>query len=360
MRQRVQGVWCCGLVMMMGAALGCDVPEEEEAPHEVASLTQGVEEGMGALPAREWTWVPISGTRCANGSGTGIGVRLEPTSKKLLLYLEGGGSCSTGKSCWVTKSAVNVGGYGAEQFAEEEKLTTLGLLDTSAGTHNPFAQMNMVMVPYCTGDLHMGTATRTLRYNGQSWPTSFVGAINMERVLARIQQAFPQVEEIWLAGTSAGGAGAMYHYSGVASRFGVPTHLIVDSAIDLDGPDDGTQQQWGVVQVCAGCSDGAVLRRHDRAVAPTARQAFLSFHYDKAMASANGVTQPEFALGIDALVAEMGAEPESATFIVNNPIDYPQHVVTGKTMARPAMVDAALDFLDDMVNASSWPSRSYP
>src|SRR3954468_8550196 len=43
-------------------------------------------------PANEWTWIPVAGNKCRDGSDTGIGVRVNPASDKLIIYLEGGGA----------------------------------------------------------------------------------------------------------------------------------------------------------------------------------------------------------------------------------------------------------------------------
>src|SRR5690348_4731360 len=42
-------------------------------------------------PANQWTWVDFPEALCRDGSSTGIGVRLNPNSNKVAIYLEGGG-----------------------------------------------------------------------------------------------------------------------------------------------------------------------------------------------------------------------------------------------------------------------------
>lgn len=44
---------------------------------------------------RRWTWVPIEGAECMNGSPTGIGINPSTSTSKLLIVLEGGGPAST-------------------------------------------------------------------------------------------------------------------------------------------------------------------------------------------------------------------------------------------------------------------------
>lgn len=62
-------------------------------------------EALGApivAPADQWTWVDFPESRCLKGSSTGIGVRLRPGSRRLVLYMMGGGGCSTA-ACWSAK-----------------------------------------------------------------------------------------------------------------------------------------------------------------------------------------------------------------------------------------------------------------
>ena len=58
-----------------------------------------------------WCWVPVPGMSCRNGSETGIGVRFNPDSKKLLIYIEGGGACINATTCSGTPSF-----FGKTQF----------------------------------------------------------------------------------------------------------------------------------------------------------------------------------------------------------------------------------------------------
>lgn len=178
--------------------LGCTTPAEDppaDAAEPDALADAPAPEGLPAAPGT-WTFVPIDGMRCADGSATGIGVRLEPDSKELMLYLQGGGACTTGETCWVSKNAAHVDGYGPTEFAQDGLLENYVLLDPSATSGNPFADMTMVMVPYCTGDAHSGRAIRDLDVRGTPKTTYFVGAINMDLVLRRLAAAFPSLERV--------------------------------------------------------------------------------------------------------------------------------------------------------------------
>src|SRR5262245_50224909 len=66
-----------------------------------------------------WTWTPVDGAICGNGSATGIGIRKNPASKKLVIYLEAGGACFSKDTCiGANASAAHFEGYGTPEFEE--------------------------------------------------------------------------------------------------------------------------------------------------------------------------------------------------------------------------------------------------
>lgn len=316
------------------------------------------------VPDRSWSFVPIDGARCANGSATGIGLRPASGARQLLIYFEGGGGCADGDTCWgnAPGGASNLNGYGAADFAAEPKLTQFPYFDASANSPNPFAGMHMAMLPYCTGDVHGGTQVRTLPVTGSTpRETHFVGALNAEKALARLAATYPELDAVWVLGTSAGGGGATLHYDRVRRAFGTRVHLIVDSAPGFpDGDEAQKWSVWGLQTPCAGCASAADVRRWNRTLDAGARQAFLSFRYDPT--TANGLSLQDFDLAMTALLAEWQAHPNSRTFIADNStIGYGPptlHVVT--TKRSPASLAAAhLGFVGAMVSGSGWANTTF-
>lgn len=310
-------------------------------------------------PDRTWSFVPIEGARCANGSATGIGLRPASGARELFIFFEGGGSCADGDTCWgnAPGGAANVNGYGAADFAVEPRLSQYAYFDTAAGSPNPFAGMHLAMVPYCTGDIHGGTQVRTLAVTGSTpRETHFVGALNVEKALARLVATYPALDAVWVLGTSAGAAGATLHYDRIRAAFGTRTHLIVDSAPGFaDGDEAQKWSVWGLQPPCAGCASAADVRRWNRTLDAQARQAFLSFRYDPT--TANGRSLQDFDAAMASLLAEWQAHPESRTFIADNSaVGYGPpvlHVVT--TKRTPAALAAGhLAFLGAMVSGSGW------
>ncbi len=179
--------------------------------------------------ADAWTWVPVPEAKCRNGSSTGFGVRKNPDSTKLVIYLEGGGACFNAVTC-----GQNPQSYANTNFDNwKSNGGTKGIFDT-ANADNPTKDWSFVYVPYCTGDVHAGDATGVDVPGNLGAPKnqSFVGYANIGHYLKRIIPSFPGVTEVLLTGVSAGGFGALYNYDRVAQAF-CPTPVVL---LDDSGP----------------------------------------------------------------------------------------------------------------------------
>src|SRR5215471_1057250 len=51
------------------------------------------------LTPQTWTWIPVDGAICRDGSKTGFGVSVGTETDKLMIYLEGGGACFNALTC---------------------------------------------------------------------------------------------------------------------------------------------------------------------------------------------------------------------------------------------------------------------
>jgi hypothetical protein len=175
-------------------------------------------------PARQWTWIDFPESRCRDGSTTGIAVSLEPSSDKVMIYLEGGGACFNEVTC----------GLNPANSADQRGEKTAGLF-SRANARNPVRDWSHVYVPYCTGDVHAGTNADGA-VEGVPGTQQFVGRKNMEAFLERIVPTFPDVSQVLLTGISAGGFGAAANAALVQRAFGqVPVRLIDDSGPPMSG-----------------------------------------------------------------------------------------------------------------------------
>ena len=85
---------------------------------------------------------------------------------------------------------------------------------------NPLREANYVFLPYCTGDLLSGRQVVEIEdLFGNARETHFVGHLNMQRYVARLAAAFPNVERVWLIGTSGGGFGVLFNWPLVREAF---------------------------------------------------------------------------------------------------------------------------------------------
>jgi len=165
-----------------------------------------------------WTWVDFPDSFCRDGSTAGIAVSLESASKKVMIYIEGGGACFDSITCLANPT--NVSGQKAEK--------TGGLFDRT-NTANPVKDWNFVYVPYCTGDIGAG-ANPNGTVSGVTGTQMFVGRPNLEAFLNRVVPTFPGVTNVLLTGVSAGGFGAATNVPLVQSAFpAVKVGLIDDS-----------------------------------------------------------------------------------------------------------------------------------
>ena len=115
------------------------------------------------------------------------------------------------RACWVHPTAANIAsGYDVQRLGTDPR--TSGLSPTAADTRQSFfADASYVFVPYCTGDLHAGSAMAVYQVDGQPTVTYHFGARNLDLYLERLSGSFPRVDHAWLVGESAGGFGTLFN-----------------------------------------------------------------------------------------------------------------------------------------------------
>lgn len=194
----------------------------------------GVDPGSAPItaPNEQWTWVPIDGALCANGTPTGIGVNLTDKSQNVAIYMEGGGACWDANTCYVLKVAANLSGYDETKFQKLAGSLSSNLFDRS-DPENPTRDYNFVYVPYCTGDIHAGSAEQD--YGGKK--TKHVGWTNFTLALKRLVPTFSGATRVILSGSSAGGFGAGFNWWRTVDAFPkARVDMIDDSGTALSDP----------------------------------------------------------------------------------------------------------------------------
>ncbi|TDH74172.1 hypothetical protein CCR75_001133 [Bremia lactucae] len=136
-----------------------------------------------------------------------------PSKTKLMLYFQGGGACVDEATCSFGVQCM------FQTFNANARPLSNGVLDRS-NVENVFNDYNIVHLPYCTGDLHVGSTMKsdfgsTLNSSlnrpeclGHNMSLHMVGYNNTMAVLEWAVTNYPNPEEIIISGYSAGAIGA--------------------------------------------------------------------------------------------------------------------------------------------------------
>ena len=169
-------------------------PATTSAPTTAAPTTEAPQ------PTGEWiTQSAGSGCVCADGSDYIYFTRTIPESTKVLLYFQGGGACFNETMC-----AFEGGTYDVTSTPEDSPVNFGGIFDFD-NPANPFADYNIVFMPYCTGDVHLGDATTPY---GDSLTVEHNGFPNAMHGLDWITANHADATEVFVTGSSAGGVPA--------------------------------------------------------------------------------------------------------------------------------------------------------
>jgi hypothetical protein len=223
-------------------------------------------------------------------------------SEDLIIYLQGGGSCTTAL-CRATESA-------------PPGIPARGLLNPSDPA-NPVAGWNVVYSPYCDGSLHFGDTDipdQNRKHHGLR---------NVSATLDVARAKFPSPRRVLLTGSSAGGYGTIWMTSLVRLIYpDAKLFVFNDAGIAIANPatPDGFRSvlaEWGAAQfipaTCDECKTSPHLSRwmswnlrHD----PELRVALFSAYEDAVIAGTFLMLDP--AVFKQALLDETGSVIASA------------------------------------------------
>ncbi|HHC29899.1 MAG TPA: hypothetical protein ENK80_04980, partial [Rhodobacterales bacterium] len=184
-----------------------------------------------------WQVIETNGL-CATGTPYQFYVHAG-TSPDLTIFFNGGGACWFGRQCDLEAEPVTHLPFA--QMPENDPRNFGGMLDL-AKADNPFADDTIVVLPYCTGDVHVGGGAQTYQYEAQgggqkSVTVQHVGGANAAEVLDWVYDAHSAPGRITVAGVSAGGIGASFYSGQIAAHYPqTPVVLISDSAGGYGSP----------------------------------------------------------------------------------------------------------------------------
>jgi hypothetical protein len=308
------------LLVVAGTACGPapmpNVPPADSGTGDGGAIGDGgmQTDGGGAGVDAGWGFVSIAGSKCALGAQAGLGYSAG-SADVLLLFVQGGGACWNNGTChpsvhqWgpicnygqnsvcfadveggTKPLAVNVShpnpypADGGGVFPSELSVVTQSVL-FNRRAENPLRDATYVYVPYCTGDLHAGAATRTYQYRADAFGQTvtrthhFAGAANMDAYLAWLRAKHPSVKTVFLTGVSGGGYGAQLNFARVRAAFPEATvHLLADSAPMVQPAHFAAWTSEWNLSLPDGGFPGVVIQ--GAAAAPGSRVALLSFQED--------------------------------------------------------------------------------
>lgn len=187
---------------------------DEMSPEQVDVESGSITFTLSTGDTRSYSYEPS----CSGSTGNEDFYFFKMTAKgnrKLLIDFMGGGACWDGMNCF--------GDYTTTYYNQISLLTEYsvslsqfqkGIFDLE-NENNPFYEgWDVIFVPYCTGDLHWGSKDfeYTRADTGEKETIRHHGFDNMLSVLAYIKSAYPDadLDQIFVAGQSAGGYGAAY------------------------------------------------------------------------------------------------------------------------------------------------------
>jgi hypothetical protein len=181
---------------------------------------------FGEIKDTELHSVVLGGqTMCSDGSPFSILTR-KGSSDNLIIHFSGGGACWDSATCAAPITLMSLfdgdskdlkSFYVANIFRGLPQLIT-GLFNNEDAS-NPFKDWNVVYIPYCTGDLHVGNAKNTYSNNGKNFEIHHNGRNNS---LAALKWAFSNFEnpgKILVSGESAGAYASAFWAPAVARHY---------------------------------------------------------------------------------------------------------------------------------------------
>ncbi len=168
-------------------------------------------------------------------------------TRNLVVYFEGGGACWDSDTCTFPDGKLHssVPQYFSASMATSVHPADLQGIFKLNQSDNPVRDWDMVYVPYCTADLHAGTATRTYDNAGHpvytglpsSFPIRHNGYSNTMVVLDWIRKNVTTADRVLVTGSSAGGYGASIHFPWLRQLFpAAQIHVLADASQGVTTP----------------------------------------------------------------------------------------------------------------------------
>jgi hypothetical protein len=222
----------------------------------IASLAAALAAPSAIAGYFQWETVELpadSGAACGNGTPYRFFVNRAPGTRDLVLVYEGGGACWDQEACLGRGplSAANPDGIPPDYLMQLNS-ALFGNVTPFSGRNSPFQAVqtqawNVVFLPYCTGDVHSGSAVRVYDDSDPANPRVQYhrGQANVRAAAAWLRADLGQPRKLLATGFSAGGVGSTTTYTLVREALeptGAAT-LLADSGPLMSAPRGSAPEQ---------------------------------------------------------------------------------------------------------------------
>lgn len=178
---------------------------------------------------------------CARGDPYSFVVR-PGDPRKLAVFFAGGGTCWSEPTCNAEANLF------ADRIPPDELITvSSGSVLDAENPLSPLRDYSLVAILYCTGDLHAGEADVTYGSGADAFTIHHFGAANAQRVLDWVMLSFPEVDRLFVGGSSAGAYGALYHAPTLLSFYPeTPAVVFADAGLGVVGRAWQGMDTWNV------------------------------------------------------------------------------------------------------------------
>lgn len=215
----------------------------------------------GLASALPFKWEPVTldprttGAACGDGSPYRFFVNRNPLSRNVSVVFEPGGICASGDTCAGNddqRTAFNPNGIPADYMTRVETGIAANVSPMSRRFKGvSSADWNLVFLPYCTGDLHTGTAVNTYRKSDGTTRIQYhVGLNNMKAVASWMKRnGFANPPKLLVNGMSAGSVASVYSHAYLRAELNPgQAYMIADSALVPPAPKGGREDRFPSVR----------------------------------------------------------------------------------------------------------------
>jgi hypothetical protein len=226
-----------------GPAAGPDTGPREPLDAAIDDLDAASTTSFAELAPDTWSFVPIAGAVCGNGTPLSVGVNPHAGASDVLVIVMGGGACWNAETCFTLDAATHVHeDYTRAIFDRERALVSMVGWDDRAALLNPFREAHLVFVPYCSGDLHAGDSVQD--YPGAPQTVHHRGAPNTQRIIDAMHGAWPELARVRVIGFSAGGYGTQLNWGRYADAWPDADLALLADCSPLLAPPDAQYAAW--------------------------------------------------------------------------------------------------------------------